>query len=303
MPVPKLSFCLYSGGAWHGAVQVPVVLHLIEERKRTGRPDYDARLCVSVGCANGVTDAQGDFRPVATDLWGSLDDRSPIDGIKDFLAPAIMGGKGFYKLDPLRRKQLQRIPPDGSKLRSAIGCGITIRQTGKYETPLFLPPNWKSDDPRGPLLRAAFGAPRCGIHDAMIASMAIAPIMEPVVLPGATACDGGHVHVLPHIPDSLLPYVGEIDALFCKPITHTDIRATKDVDGICEAALWAVEMQMEQTRIHDFAWLRSIASTYGIKVRVFAPPSVHGGMLDARREDIEARYALGEQAWSNPIIF
>ena len=133
--------------------------------------------------------------------------------------------------------------------------------------------------------------------------MAIAPIMEPVQLPGATVSDGGHVHVLPHIPDSLLPYVGEIDALFCKPIMHTDVRPTRDVEGLCEAALWAVEMQMEQTRIHDFAWLQPIAQGYGIKLRVFAPSAAQGGMLDARREDIEARYALGEQAWGNPITF
>jgi hypothetical protein len=287
---------LLSGGGWHGAVQCPILTGLHDE----GR-SYHLRLGVSVGSVNGATDACGIFDSVAMPLWDGLDDRTPLDGIRGFLAPAYFGGRGLFKFSPIRKLLEKHVPANGSKLKSAFGAGYVVRETGAYETALFLPPT-EFDPVMAGLIRSAFGATRLGLHDAIIASAAIAGIVEPILAPGRTCADGGHVHVLPRIPDVLLPHIGRIDAVFCKPVTHWDRQPTTDVDGLIEALGWAVDMQMEAPRLADYTWLRSVKSRFPtMDVRVFAPTSVHGGMLDAKRSDIYDRYQLGKAAWANPV--
>ena len=290
-----LRVLLLSGGGWHGAVQVPILRELLKTNL------YDLVLGVSVGSVNGVTLACGAFESVTVPLWDGLDDHHPIDGIKGFLAPAFLGGKGLFKLAPMQKLLDQHIPKDGSKLRCAFGAGYVVRETGLYGTAVFLPPTG-FDPEKGAAIRAAFGAPKLGLHDAVIASAAVAGVMEPVAASIGTCCDGGHVHVLPCVPDDLLPRVTSIDAVFCKPTSHTVTRPTSDVNGLVEAIGWATDMQMEAPRIADFAWLRAAKIQHpSMNVRVFAPASVHGGMLDAKRTDIYDRYKLGEAAWAHPV--
>ena len=289
-----LRVLLLSGGGWHGAVQVPILRELLKTNL------YDLVLGVSVGSVNGVTLACGAFESVTVPLWDSLDDHSPIDGIKGFLSPAYLGGRALFKLAPLRKLLEQHIPADGSKLQSGFGAGYVVRETGEYETAVFLPAH--ADPVLQGQVANAFGSPKLGIHDAIVASAAVAGVMEPVSAAGRTHCDGGHVHVLPRIPDSLLPFISRIDAVFCKPVQHWSKKPTTAVDGIADAFSWAIEMQMEAPREADFAWLQATKAKFpAMGIRVFAPTSVHGGMLDARREDILTRYALGEAAWKAPV--
>ena len=294
----KFSALLLSGGGWHGAVQRPVIEDLLLREAAGGAP-HNLIGGVSVGSINGACYAQGLCESVAWPLWDWRDDRHVEDGIKGFLAPAYLRGRALFKLDPARRLLEKHV--DARKLRTAFFAGVVKRETREYRNCLFVPPAW-SDTLTAPL-RAAFGPTPLGIHDAIIASAAVAGVMEPVTTTTGTWCDGGHVHVLPRLPDAILPFVGAIDAVFCKPVHAWEVVETAAVDKLGEAMAWALECALDAARLADFAWLRSVAQKHPeIRIRVFAPPQVHGGMLDARRSDIEARYALGRAALEHPIM-
>lgn len=283
------SALLLSGGGWHGAVQKPVI-----ESLQSDSVHHNLIFGVSVGSVNGAALACDVFNSVAVPLWENLDDRHILDGIKGFLSPAILRGKGLFSLCPLEKLISSKIKT--GMLKTTFGAGHVIRETGEYKTSLFWPTSVR---PR----LSMTGLQQMNFTDAIIASAAVAGVMEPVELGGSqTLCDGGHVHVLPRIPDEMLPTVSSIDAVFCKPISHWKNLPTSKVDNVVDAAVWAIEMQMESTRLADYEWLLLVKARFpNIKIRVFAPLSVHGGMLDAKRSDILARYKLGEYAASHPI--
>ena len=85
------------GGGFKGAFQAPIVKALVRAR----RPDLI--LGVSVGAINGVLAAQEDFA-ILDRIWSSIDDSTPIDGIKGFMSPAIFRGKALFHLGPIRQK-------------------------------------------------------------------------------------------------------------------------------------------------------------------------------------------------------
>lgn len=295
----KLRILLLSGGGWHGAVQVPVLRELLLDMAMSG-VEYDAVFGVSVGAVNGWAVATDTFGDVAEPLWNGLDDKSPLDGIDGFARPALHRGRGLVDLVPLERKLERAAGVD--RLTTAFGAGLVRRNDDRYYTALHLPTTWRADDPRRKLLTDSFGPHQWALPQgaqAVIASAAVAGIMEPVVTATGVWCDGGHVHVLPRLPDALLPHVGHVDAVFCKPVRpHGETTGNAKVDGLIEGVRWAIERQMEAPRFADYAWLKAIAAM-GVRVKVYAPKGVHGGMLDAAREDIQARYRLGEWARDN----
>ena len=298
----KLRVLLLSGGGWHGAVQVPVLHELLLDAAMSGT-DYDVILGVSVGAIHGWSIATNTFDTIAVPLWQNMDDKSALDGIDGFARPALHRGRGLIDLVPLERK-LERLAPP-RMLNTVFGAGVVRRNDDRYYTSLHFPEDWQKDDARRTTIEKAFGKHQWALPQnsaAVIASAAVAGVMEPVVTDTGVWCDGGHIYVLPRIPDELLPHVGHIDAVFCKPVKpYQAPTGNKKVDGLIEGVRWAIERQMEAPRFADYAWLKAVAAM-GVRVKVYSPNGVHGGMLDAERSDVQARFKLGEFARDNPEI-
>lgn len=269
---------LLSGGGFKGAVQVPVIHHLVAG----GAPPWDLVVGVSVGAINGVLVAQHAIDTL-WDFWRAIDDATPVNGVRGYLAVALHRGKGLYHLGPVRQKLKAEVSEAALKL--PFSCGAVSREDGVYHTFSFGP---------------GAGPAPLGLHEAILGSAAIAGLMEPQ--PARIAgrprllSDGGHVHVLPPVPVGAT----EVDAVFCTPV-HRPTRPTSAVNDVFEAAAWALDSQFALTGARDFADLQD-AARQGVRVRVYAPPTEVGTLLAADKETINRRFAVGEEMAAAPIV-
>ena len=139
---------LLSGGAFRGAVQVPVIEELCS------RNYYDAIYGVSVGSINGAMAAQDELDKLR-EIWDT------VDGVGSFLRPKwYWPFKGYYDMTPLRTKLEKYLSLDRVKIR--YRAGVVSGTTGEYF-------NLKAEDM---LLDREY-------HDAVQASSCQAGIMIP----------------------------------------------------------------------------------------------------------------------------
>lgn len=270
----------HQGGGFKGAFGVPILETLVKER----RPDLI--LGVSVGAINGVLAAQNDFN-LLREIWEDIDDGSPLDGIKGFLRPAVLRGKALFHLEPIRKKLQRHVSL--SKLVTPFGCGAVARETDEYIN--FMSSRMKRD---------------ARLHDAVLASSAIAGIMEPIVMPfrgrDLTWSDGGHLHSIPLLPDELTSKVQQVDIILTSPIKQAPKR-TDEVNGLLESLEWALHIQSIDIQRRGLRRYRALTLSQDTVVRVFSPPQSLGGMLKADKETIRWRMHLGKRALDKPTIW
>jgi predicted acylesterase/phospholipase RssA len=257
---------LAGGGAFKGAYQVPILTHLW----RTRGP-YDAVIGTSVGAINLSMIAQ-DSAAALLGIWRALNDRDPTFGIKGFMRPAwwrLLESDGLYSLAPMRAMLEQHVNPD--RLRCPLVCGVVARSTGEHR-----------------LLKFDSRSRTKDLHDGIVASSSMSGIHVPLRIGGEDLVDGGHHHVVGPIPQEWMGAVREVDAVFCQELEPPSAAP----DGLVGAFGWALDTAMRLTALEDLEDLAEIART-GVRVRVWSPGVPLGGMLDASRETISRRLALG----------
>ena len=280
-------FLLLSGGAWKGAVQLPLIDHLLAQM---GLPDEIRG--TSVGSINGAVTACGRHKELWK-LWGAIDDPHPMNGIKDFLKVTPFDKDGFWTMEPLR-DLLKRYTITPAGLKTRFGCGIWLPENDEHVVP-----TWTAAGPDGHDITLA---------DGILASSAICGMFAGVKVRWKDKLhiggDGGHEHVLPPSPSSVK--AGDIiDAVFCHPVEPGIIsRPRRSVDGRIERLLLAADKATHAPARGDLETLKALAAS-GVKVRAWAPREDVGGMLDAGKEDITRRFEIGERmvrsgpVWTN----
>lgn len=265
-----------SGGGFKGAFQVPIIEHLI------ARNSYDLILGVSVGAINGALAAQNDIA-VMKEFWHSIDCKTPIFGIPGFLSFAAHRGRGYYSLKPIRKHLEAHVSLE--KLQVKFGAGVVARENGEYYT--LYSDHMKTDKQ---------------FHDSIIASSAIAGLMEPMIMkvdesmPPMILCDGGHRNVLPDYPIETT----HVDAVFCNPIV-SERKSRSQVDRILEAIAWGMDIQMEAYAFADFERLKVLAEAGVLTANVYAPDTQVGSLLSADAETLKERMKQGKAAIKQPI--
>jgi hypothetical protein len=262
---------LLSGGAFKGALQVPVIEKL--------GVDYDEIRGTSVGAINGVMAASGRLAELRA-IWES------VDGTDRFLEPTPFAKWGFWNLEPLR-DLMGSHQIKASNLHTRFGVGIVLPDRDEHVVPA-----WTSLGPEGHEI---------GLQDGVLASAAIAGLFAGVDVDWGgrrvLAADGGHEHVLPPAPDGAT----HVDAVFCYPVEPGILtRRPKQVDGRIERFVWAVDKALHVPTRGDFETLKALALS-GVRVRVFAPREDPGGMLDAKAETIKRRLDIGARMAEAPI--
>lgn len=267
---------LLSGGSAYGAVQVPVIERLMEQH---GLDEYRCIFGVSVGSLNGVMAAQNQS---ARSIWENL--RSA----RDFQRSMWFKGfkKGLYGFGPLQKLLKQHVAPSRIPRNLVYGCGVVDLQAERYRT-VFPEGRTKASFIQGILASSA----QPFIHEWQWVEF---------VGDGRRACvDGGLMHYVPRIPAGLLPQIHAIDVVLCTPVGRVNHEPVKDVDGILEVGMRALEIYNDKTVKHDPKWLKGMARR-GTEVTLYAPERTPGKQFDATPAAIRARFALGERMWQNP---
>jgi predicted acylesterase/phospholipase RssA len=266
--------CL-SGGGFKGAFQIPIIEYLVAAY------EYDLILGVSVGSINGVLAAQGDLE-LMREFWESIDCKSPLFGVRNFLRWSAYRGRGWFSLAPLVKLLKTHVSLD--KLQIPYGCGVVARETSKYYT----------------LLAADMDGDRY-LHKSIQASAAIAALMEPVVIKvdgkSMLMSDGGHRHVLPVPPYETV----HVDAVFCNKITP-DRRHRVQVDKMFEAFAWLFDMQVDNYTFSDFRDLEKRCLETGMTATVYSPENAHGSLLACDQSTLQARMHEGRKALAQPVL-
>jgi predicted acylesterase/phospholipase RssA len=240
-----------------------------------------------VGAINGAYAAQEDF-DLLRQLWLSLDDGLPMDGIKGFLAPAITRGRALFHLGPMRDKLEQHISL--AKFKTLFSAGVVLRETMEYKN--LFSDKMKSDD---------------SLWDAIQGSSSISGLMEPINMKFRgkirTVCDGGHLHIVPQIPDWASQAATDIDIILTNPIKHSE-QLTADVDGLLESLEWTLEANAAAVQASDLRYYKRLCDQrVGMTIRVFAPLHSLGSLLKADKFTIRERMTLGEAALREPIVW
>lgn len=266
---------LLSGGGMKGAVQLPIIEHLMSTER------FDLILGVSVGAINGVLAAQGDIETLKK-IWADIDDHNSLFGVKGFLNFAAHRNKGLYSLSPVEKKLQEHVRLD--KMITPFGVGVTVRATREYKT----------------LLAKYDLTNNKELHAGILASSAISGFMEGYEIDiggkDRLCFDGGHRHVLP------LPPAGatDITAVFCDKITQDHVGEKKIENKLLQNVEFTLDALEDRNRIEDFNLLKTLT---GVKVRVFAPAKSTGGTFDAKQETILTRIEQGKEALKNPIVW
>jgi len=264
---------LICGGAFKGAFDLPIL-------KAYDVDEFDYVCGVSVGAINGAMFASGKLDKLER-IWLDVRGKSPVFGVKGFMAPCAWRNRGLYSLNPTHKKLKEYI--DAKGLHTVFQAGVVSRQDGDYHQLSF---------------DASSSTQR--LHRAILASAAMAGVHEPwtVRIKGEPhlCSDGGHIHVLPKIPFDCTSVV----AIFHRP---TDIpeREKEEVDGLGEAFQWAMSLQMAAQSLADYQQLVLWAQHPANSATVYAPKKSLGKPFDTKRMTIKARIEAGEEALKNPL--
>ena len=267
------SALLLSGGAFRGAVQLPV-LEMLQDIP------YDEVHGVSVGSINGVMFAQGQL-PKLRNIWDSMTGISQIMGF----APSV-ANMGIYNLKPLRR--LLEEHASLRKLKIPFTAGIVNTYSGLYYS-------WSSEDMKRDKQ----------LHDSVLASSAIVGIMHAQkVRPGGKemlAVDGGFRNIFP------MPEKGKlfdrIDALGCTPLHRVDVgwRPSKGLSGALSMVGRVLELMQAEVFHRDIEQLKARLAPGGV-LNIWAPGEMPGEQFAADKKTIRQRYKLVEEAAKKPAL-
>ena len=261
---------ILSGGAFRGAVQLPVIEYLFKEH------EYDAVYGVSVGSINGAMFAQHDL-DVLRAFW------EDVDGLKDFLTlkwywPFI----GIYSMRPLRKKLNENVFLD--RIKIPFTAGIVSFTDGEYYN---LSTEYMERDKQ--------------LRDAIEASSSMAGIMVPpkikIFEKTHVAADGGFRNIIPIPKESCYDY---LDVVTCTPLDRMKMREqkfyTRDVISLF---IRGVDIMQDEVFDKD---LLELGNCEDSTVRIFSPQANPGSPFDATNETIQYRFELGEEAILNPIL-
>ena len=257
-----------SGGAFRGALQVPVMEYLKENYK------YDAVYGVSVGSINGAMFAQDDLRTLRR-IWDS------VNGLDEFLASRwYWPWYGLYSMKPLRRKLKEHVSL--SKMNIPFEAGVVSFTDGEYRN--LSTENMKSD---------------VELWNAIQSSSCIAGIMIPsyIQMEGKQhiGVDGGFRKSIP-IPKGVS--YDYLDVVTCTQINKVKSKIDFKNMDVVSLLVRAVEILEDEIFYKDVFDLVETDA----EVRIFSPNQNPGNLLDASKEMIEYRYELGQESILNPLI-
>jgi predicted acylesterase/phospholipase RssA len=262
---------ILSGGAFRGAVQVPVIKYLKEHH------DYDAVYGVSVGSLNGVMFAQ-DKMDELQELW---DD---VDNINGFLSLKwYWPWQGFYSMKPMRKKLERYVKLEDVKI--PFTAGLVSFTDGEYYN-----------------LCTDYMKKNKELWDSIEASSCMAPIMvaPEIKIFGKKhiGCDGGFRNIIPVPKGVCYDY---LDVVTCTPLDRMKMKDGKyDKKDIFNTFVRVLEIFEDETFDKDILELQQCE--HG-EIRIFSPPENPGSSFDADRETIEYRFELGRKALENPVVF
>jgi predicted acylesterase/phospholipase RssA len=258
---------LLSGGAFRGAVQIPVIEHLINKKS------YDAIYGVSVGSLNGVMTAQGDFNELKN-IWDST------NSIYDFLdLKWYWPFQGLYSMKPLRSKMEDFISLKKNKV--PFYSGIVSGTTGDYFN-VSTESLYKDKD----------------LINAVIASSCIAGIMIPQKFnhdgKEHFGFDGGFRNIIPKADD----VYDEVDVVICTPLNRIKAKKELSTRNILSVTIRGIEIFQDEILNKDIMLLNDLSAS---KITIYYPQQYTGGSFYANRDIIKYRYSLGYESTKNPF--
>lgn len=258
---------LLGGGAFRGAVQVPIIARLFEQHK------YDAVYGVSVGSLNGVMFAQHDI-DLLWSLWTNM------RGVKDFLRISLWPFNGLYSMRPLRKKL--EMYTCLKRLKIPFSAGVVSLINKKYY-------NLCSDE----MMKNR------ELWDACEASSAIVGIMKSpeIIIEGKKhqGADGGFRNIIPTPAPCSYDY---IDVVPCTPLDRENIKAPKHWNTLSLAAR-GIEVMEDEIFNKDYLQIAAHLNPGGV-MTVYAPREDTGPQFDASCEMIQKRFEIGQNAYFHP---
>lgn len=257
-----------SGGAFRGAVQVPVMSHLAQDH------EYDAVYGVSVGALNGVLFAQGQ-----TDLvWNLWND---VRKVGDFLKISCWPFNGLYSMKPLRKKIEQYA--DLAKIKIPFSAGLISLNNKEYYS--FCTTNMSKNKE---------------LWDAIQSSASISGLMKSpeIEIDGEIhkGADGGFRNIVP-IPVGTYDY---IDVVPCTPLDRGNMKEPKQWNTL---SLLARGIEVMEDEVFDKDYLQVAAKLNpGGVMTIYAPLEDTGQQFEATPDIINKRFHLGEDAYRHPEI-
>lgn len=265
------ALCL-AGGAARGAVQVPVIQHLMKNNR------YDAIYGVSVGSLNGAIAAQGHADSLS-EIW------SGIDGLRDFMNfEPRMRKAGIFDTEPLQRIVERKIRLD--QIKTEFLAGIVSLSSGEYF-------NYSTRDMKR----------NKHLWGAVLASSAMPLIMHtrPVMVPRKNGkgyreilcVDGGTRNSLPQLDRSY----DEIHVVLCSPFDRAkQVPKGWEPEGLFKTATSVIsrvfEIMRDDTLDSDLELLRAHSE---LPLKIWAPSDYTSTLLDAKQETIQARIRMGHR--------
>ena len=266
--VETVYFLILSGGAFRGAFQYWVIVHLLVLHT------YAAIYGVSVGSVNGIMAA---MRKLDTlfEFWDQM------TGTRDFLHFRLfytlawvlgiielinwLGGKivgGFFSLTPLVKKLKANVRLD--EVQTPFVAGVVAANSGNYHN--FDTRDMKDDQ------RAV---------DLVQASSCMVPIMQPPLLnleedaEPELGIDGGYRHIFP-LPEAEAAKARAegkrvvIHAIGCTPMERIHWAPSKNLFGPLEMAVRGVDILEAEVYESDVLQLRKVAGEGG-EVHLWVP--------------------------------
>lgn len=296
-------FLVLSGGAWRGAVQYWVIVHLM------GIYAYTLIAGVSVGSINGVMAAMRKLDELLV-FWTSIRSLRGYLRLRWFylicyaLGIAYLWQKvtgrvwmgGVYSMEPLGEK----LKTDASLAEIDIPyvAGVVSFNTGKYYN---LDCQTMLNDGQ--------------LHKAVLASSCMAPFMQPPLIDlGETneegekvesvGFDGGgrNIFPVPHEAIAKARAAGKrvvVHAVGCMPRERILFKPTWKLSGLIAQALRGLEVLEAEIYEDDMvADLRHAVGPDG-EVHVWLPPEHPGSSFDASKTTIDRRLDLSKQMVEN----
>ena len=257
---------LLSGGAFRGAVQMPVIDELM------ARHHYDAVYGVSVGALNGILFAQDQLK-LGWRLWRG------INGVSSFLKMSIWPFNGLYSMKPMRRTLERYARLD--KIKTPFTAGVVSLTNKQYY-------NLCTTD----MVRDK------QLWDAVESSASIAGIMKSpdIRIDGQMhkGADGGFRNIVP-IPDGKWDH---IDVVPCTPLDRGNMAKLRQWNTLSLFAR-GVEVLEDEVFDKDYLQVGARLNPGGI-MTIYAPRTDTGAPFEASREMINRRFEIGRDAYKNP---